>query len=47
MSGFGVWAEQFKTMFDVAKRASGMQGGSPSLSTQHFRPPTGPQLTLW
>jgi DNA repair photolyase len=47
MTGSGVWAEQFKTMFDVAKRASGMRGEYPSLSTTHFRPPAGPQMTLW
>jgi DNA repair photolyase len=47
MSGFGVWAKQFETMFDVAKRASGIPGTYPSLSTDHFRRPAGPQMTLW
>ena len=47
MRGFGVWAEQFERMFDVAYRASGMKGEYPELSTEHFRRPTGPQMTLW
>jgi hypothetical protein len=47
MKGFGVWAEQFETMFKVAKRASGMAGGYPDLSSASFRKPPGPQMTLW
>jgi DNA repair photolyase len=47
MKGFGVWADQFETMFKVAKRKSGMEGGYPELSTGHFRKPAGPQMTLW
>ena len=47
MKGFGVWAEHFETMFTVAKRASGMEGGYPDLSTAAFRRPAGPQMTLW
>ena len=47
MHGQGVWAEQFKTMFDVAKRRAGLDGPSPELTTKHFRPQAGPQMTLW
>jgi hypothetical protein len=34
-------------MFDVAKRRAGLDGPSPELTTRHFRPPVGPQMTLW
>lgn len=47
MHGQGVWAEQFKTMFELAKRRAGLDGPSPELTTKHFRPPAGPQMTLW
>ena len=47
MRGEGVWAEQLKTMFDVAKRKAGLDGPFPSLSTAAFRKPDGPQLSLF
>ena len=47
MVGQGVWAEQFKTMFDLAKRRAGLDRPSPELTTKYFRPPAGPQMTLW
>lgn len=47
MRGFGPWAEQFKTMFDLARRRSGLDQPFPKTTTAHFRPPTGPQMTLW
>jgi DNA repair photolyase len=47
MTGQGVWAEQLQTMFDLAARRTGMDGPPPKLSKDKFRPPAGPQLTLW
>jgi DNA repair photolyase len=47
MVGRGVWSEQFKTMFDVAQRRAGLDRPFPELSTQHFRKPAGPQMTLF
>jgi DNA repair photolyase len=47
MHGQGVWAEQFKAMFDLAKRRFGLDGPPPELTTKHFRPPARPQMTLW
>jgi DNA repair photolyase len=47
MRGEGVWAEQLKTMFEVAKRKVGLDGEFPKLSTDRFRKPAGPQLTFW
>ena len=47
MVGQGVWSEQFKTMFDVAKRRAGIDKPFPELSTAHFRKPSGPQMSLF
>jgi DNA repair photolyase len=47
MRGEGVFAEQMKSMFDVASRRAGLDGPSPDLTTEHFRPPAGPQMTLF
>jgi DNA repair photolyase len=47
MIGQGVWSEQFKTMFDVAKRRAGLDKPFPELSTEHFRKPPGPQMSLF
>ena len=47
MRGEGVWAEQLKSMFELAKRKAGLDGDFPHLSTDHFAPPRGPQMTLW
>lgn len=47
MHGEGVWAEQLKTVFEVAKRKAGLDREFPELSTDHFRPPAGPQMTLF
>jgi hypothetical protein len=30
-----------------ATRRAGLDGPSPELTTKHFRPPAGPQMTLW
>ena len=47
MVGQGVWSEQLKTMFDVAKRRAGLDRPFPELTTEHFRPPAGAQMTLF
>jgi DNA repair photolyase len=47
MRGQGPWAEQLKSMFDLAKRKAGITGGFPELSTSHFRRPRGPQMELF
>jgi DNA repair photolyase len=47
MRGEGQWAEQIKTMFDLAKRRAGLDNPYPHLSTAAFRKPAGPQMTLW
>ena len=47
MRGQGPWAEQLKSMFDLAKRKAGITGGFPELSTAHFRRPAGPQMELF
>ena len=47
MVGEGVFAEQMKTMFELARRKAGIPEEGPKLSTDAFRPPRGPQMTLW
>jgi DNA repair photolyase len=47
MVGEGVFAEQMKTMFELARRKAGIPEEGPTLSTEAFRPPRGPQMTLW
>ena len=47
MHGEGVWARQLKTVFEVAKRKAGLDREFPELSTEHFRPPRGAQMTLF
>jgi DNA repair photolyase len=47
MQGEGIWAQQLKNMFEVAKRTAGITGHFPELSTESFRKPPGPQMTLW
>jgi DNA repair photolyase len=47
MVGQGVWSDQFKTMFDLAKRRAGLDKPFPELTTEHFRKPSGPQMTLF
>lgn len=47
MRGVGVWAEQFRTMFELARRRSGLTGMFPEVRLDLFRPPAGPQMTLW
>jgi DNA repair photolyase len=47
MRGEGVWARQFKTMFEVAKRKNGLDGPFPEVSAEHFRVPGQAQMELW
>ena len=48
MRGTGVWADQMRTMFDVARRRAGLADRRlPALSAAAFRPPAGPQMNLW
>jgi DNA repair photolyase len=46
MRGEGEWADQLKSMFNMAKKVSGMKDNFPDLSTSHFRRPF-QQQTLW
>ena len=46
MRGEGVWADQLKTMFELGKRAAGITGVFPGLTTELFRRPGG-QLSLF
>lgn len=47
MRGEGVFAEQIRSMFKLACRRAGIDGGGPELSTEAFRRPSGPQLSLF
>jgi hypothetical protein len=46
MRGEGIWADQLKKMFSLAKRRAGLDQPFPSLSTTAFRRPSN-QLSLW
>jgi DNA repair photolyase len=46
MTGQGLWAEQFSTIFELAKRRAGLDQPMPPLSKQHFRVPGG-QMRLF
>lgn len=47
MRGSGIWAEQLKSMFQLAKRKAGMTGHFPSLSAAAFRRAAPAQMELW
>ncbi len=47
MRGEGIFAEQIASLFKLACRQAGLANTSPALSTDAFRRPTGPQLTLF
>lgn len=47
LSGQGIWAEQLKSMFELALRRHGLSEESVALSTEHFRRPGGNQLELF
>jgi len=46
MLGEGVFAEQIRQLFEVARRKCGLASDGPALSTTSFRRPSGPQLAL-
>jgi DNA repair photolyase len=46
MRGEGIFADQIRQLFDVARRKAGIPENSPELSSAAFRRPQGPQLTL-
>jgi DNA repair photolyase len=46
MRGEGIFAEQIRALFSVARRKAGLDRESPELSTNSFRRPAGPQLEL-
>jgi DNA repair photolyase len=47
MRAEGIWAQQLKSMFEMAKKRAGMTGSFPILSTAAFRRPAAPQMELW
>jgi len=47
MKGEGVFAEQINSMFTLACRRSGIELSAVELSTNGFRRPSGPQLSLF
>jgi len=47
MKGEGVFAEQIRSMFKLACRKVGIEGSALELSTEAFRRPSGPQLSLF
>jgi DNA repair photolyase len=47
MKGEGIFAEQIKRIFEVARRKAGIKNDRPPLSTTAFRRPGGTQLTLF
>jgi DNA repair photolyase len=49
MSGQGIWAEQIKTVFELAKRKAGLDRPLPRASVEAFRRPVGKsgQVALW
>jgi DNA repair photolyase len=47
MRGSGIWAEQLKSLFQLAKRRAGITGRFPQLSTASFRRPRQGQMELF
>jgi DNA repair photolyase len=47
MRGEGIFAEQIASLFKLACRQAGLANTAPALSTDAFRRPAGPQLTLF
>jgi DNA repair photolyase len=47
MRGQGPWAEQLKSMFELAKRSAGLSEPTHKLTTHHFRRPGPQQMMLW
>ena len=47
MTGEGVYAEQIAALFELSRKKAKLSGDPPPLSAAAFRPPPGPQLTLF
>lgn len=47
LQGHGPLADQLHTLFSLSARRTGLDQPFPSLTTAHFRPPQGPQLSLF
>ena len=47
LQGFGPWAQLMRVRFDAAVRKHGLNGNRKTLRTDLFRPPQGPQLSLF
>jgi DNA repair photolyase len=47
MRGEGEFADQMQQMFDIGKRKAGLDGPFPKLTSDLFRVPGGPQLSLF
>jgi DNA repair photolyase len=47
MRGEGPWADQLKSLFELARRSAGLDRPSPALTSEHFRRPAADQMTLW
>jgi DNA repair photolyase len=48
MRGQGIWADQLRMIFDMARRKAGFEDRKmPKLSADSFKLPPGPQLMLW
>jgi DNA repair photolyase len=47
MKGEGIYADQIRSMFKLACRKTGLEGGGIELSVSAFRRPGGPQLNLF
>jgi DNA repair photolyase len=47
MSGEGVYAEQVGALFELSRKKAKLPSNFPTLSAAAFRPPPGPQLTLF
>lgn len=45
--GEGLFADQMRALFEVSARKYGIDGDFPSLTTEHFRRPPGPQASLF
>ncbi|NBC85588.1 MAG: PA0069 family radical SAM protein [Bacteroidetes bacterium] len=45
--GQGEWASVLRQLFHSARRSAGLESGLPTLSTEHFRPLSGGQMSLF
>ncbi len=47
MRGEGVWADQLRAIFHLHRKRLGFESEREPLATQHFRRPSGTQMTMW